>query len=1353
MPLTGIDPLHIEVVGGDFEYDDKNKRHKAEGTMLIGLEPAAGQVFEPYVSLAGLAWYDLAILHMEGTFDLARGSFHPTLYQGVLEYQVGKAASKPVTGTPTPPPPENAFKVAGAGVHITGIRFGVDGLGLQGAIVLPDKFGGLQLLVQDRNWLLVDRNGDISLTGIKLSKKEFSITFFPKPPGEESKPDIVAKNMSVEWVAATATQPSKFVFRGEVSIPKMWDLTANFAGENYIQYANGQLDWKGRLSLGSLEIVKGRWELKEAYIEMDTIKQEYKGGGQMLIPAGFIVGGDVGFRKGRFNYVSVKVDDLNWPIGTTGWFLQRIKGEVDHLAKGGADPDPEPIAFGGGVSFSSFKFTVSESELSDVLEYFFDIDPGSQPPPEGGDEKQYEFGLAQIDVDAKIDEKRLTGDGKLYLLFMGDPSDPTKEPTAAVKATVNAEYDWIQQTLTAKGTFNLLGDLAVANGSLTVDKDGNVRIAGSGAAKLPNIPWTPLKGQTLGTGNLNARFTNDGDLTNDYVALWGTLDLGRVLGRQDVGVKIPFRGKTQFFGNLAELQRATASVSSVPQTLSASASPGDGYEIAPGTEKTVLYLEWENDVGPRAIEVVAPDGTVSSESQIAASADMSLVDAFCGATSKAVGILNPAAGVWRIRPVDSTGLGAVSSMGLGSSQPPTVTITGAYSLGNIRWTASDPDSPYHVDFFLDTDNTGADGVALTSSDGISFDRRDIPPGEYWVYAVANDGSNPPVIAYAPNSVTRKNSAPHFYGEWVGNPYFFYSVRAGDTLSTWVQAADYDPVGRPDHTSLLTFSLAPGAPPGASITPEGLLTYTTDPNRLGSYSVSITLQVTDGLPEALGPNSNTATIQVDVVGPHTVSGAIDEPDQSDAWHIAGLAGQQFVYTPAANTSASLQVTLTAPDGSVVYQGPANVSAPLAMTADGIYTVTISGEAAGDTGTYEFSLRQVIRAGEAVEDCFFDSQNKTVEYLFSATAGQMVFLQDLKTHRGHDLGSFGAQWDLVAPDGTKLSLEDMFVHGGGYRLDQSGQYRLRVTALGELVSWYSFRLADRAAATPVNAGEEVNFRFSDENDVHLFSYTGKAGDWIEIQNYDPRAGGRWWIGLPGAGRVFDPYGNRIGGDPSRLLLPEDSSLLLALRWTGIWYSTDGGKFRILRSVPQSQPLVFDQVLEDGGGFGPGQIQLEQFTFSGTAGQVVYYSELAQSPAIKTLLGPDGLVATWERDRLLVLPTTGDYSLYINRQYNHRAFKMTDVSALPSLARDTWIADMSPPAGPGLVNIYRYHGTQGEAIHLRMKESTFRTPWIIFGPDGNVLAADGDDFSAYLPATGDYTLTFPGYYGLWGKEAGYP
>jgi hypothetical protein len=125
-------------------------------------------------------------------------------------------------------------------------------------------------------------------------------------------------------------------------------------------------------------------------------------------------------------------------------------------------------------------------------------------------------------------------------------------------------------------------------------------------------------------------------------------------------------------------------------------------------------------------------------------------------------VLNPAAGEWKVTAEDGSG-GPYVVDAFGAKAPPVVNDVAATSTAtaaSITYNVSDLDSPARVSLY-DEDSAGFDGrlivTDLTKSETGSytwdFSAGTVKAGEYYVYAVADDGSTAPDRKYTPAKVT------------------------------------------------------------------------------------------------------------------------------------------------------------------------------------------------------------------------------------------------------------------------------------------------------------------------------------------------------------------------------------------------------------------------------------------------------------------------------------------------------------------------------------------------------------------------------------------------------------------------
>ncbi len=1290
LPVADVLPLKIDVLGGGFREQYLPERdlyahvsYPDPARLLIGLAPAAGRSFRPDVELVGSAWYSRAWVHLEGTFyqlDSARNRTSQ-LFTGEVWIPKGKGASTRVLEEPGG---GNQYAVAGSPLDVTGLRFGEEEVGLQGKVLLSQPAGDGLLPLDGDNWLVLSDSG-VAMSGFEIPLRDFSISL----DGDED-PDFIAKDMSVGYVPADEEEVEKFVIHGHASIPKWGGLSADFTGDNYIQYSAGEWDMKGRLAAGPITFVEDKWVLEEAYLEFDSSEGTAKGGGKMRTPLGVELGGSLGMVNWELDSMEA-TGGGGLPIFSTGYQLTEATGKVEHLASS----DEEPVSLTGSVTIESLAKTTLDKSGGALGDWLWE----TLGAP--ADASQIEATLHQFEVTATVDENHLTGKGTLYFpaITIGDG-----DPTALIKVGGEMEFNWEKRFFKGNGTVTLLGDLVTVEGRFFINGDGDVVIEGSGALRMPTIEGTEFQGQQF-EGSVNVQYVNDGDPTNDYIRVGGEIP-----NDEQPELTVKFGLWLDFQGNIHGVHEEPPpepEADSALQDSKASAAEG-GTLVSSSPDKALLWVSWTNDMGTRAIEVVAPDGTVYSEAQIRADPEMALIDRLATATSKTVVIRNPATGAWRIRPVDVTGLGPVSAGRLNTNHPPSLEIieqiVDPYTNDDkILYRASDPDSPFQVDFFLDTDSSGNDGIPFR---GYAFPYAGIytatlpiePPGTYWVYASITDGYNAPQVVYAPSPMTIENSPPYVFPPQDYDAF----LDVGETLRLEFEGRDRN-LG-----ASVIFNLGDGAPAGAEITPDGRLTLSPDPRRLGSYDLFIPVEITDGQPLSLGPNRSSYDLFVRVAGPQAAAGAIQTPGQSDLWRIQATAGQELVFVPSNIPGEALVVTIRGPTGAVLHQGPAHVPQRVAFSESGLQTVTITGAADAGTGAYQFHFREVAEIGRLLED--LRSATDFDEFEFQGTAGQVVFL-DLTAYR---------QGELIAPGGGSRTVKSSADGGGLLALDQTGRYVLRLEGVNSGRP-YSVLLRDVADAVPLTPAQPVELDLQLERGLFLLSYAGTAGEAIEF------TGGTGLL-------FFDAEGNHIELEYGvrRVYLPQTGDYLIALIEQGV------RRFEVVleTSSPPTQALVYGQAYTDT----TARSGIDEFTFTGTAGQWLYFEKLGQDSARVDLVGVDGQVRHWNSEQVVRLEQTGAYRLAITRWGEARSFRLTEVTGLAELPLETYLDDQL--AGiPGKLNVYRYSGTQGEEIRVATRVPNSGTAWTLYDPWGAVIAAGNDGLAAYLQAGGDYFLVARG------------
>ncbi len=133
-------------------------------------------------------------------------------------------------------------------------------------------------------------------------------------------------------------------------------------------------------------------------------------------------------------------------------------------------------------------------------------------------------------------------------------------------------------------------------------------------------------------------------------------------------------------------------------------------------------------------------------------------------------IQNPKPGAWTFQTDES---GEISFNAMQINQPPTFMFhlpsEKRTNVPQLSLSCSDYQDTVSVEFYYDTDNRNYDGTLINSFELVNnatvdfyWDNADIDNGEYYIYAVVDDGKNAPIMQYAPGSILVNNwdvSAP------------------------------------------------------------------------------------------------------------------------------------------------------------------------------------------------------------------------------------------------------------------------------------------------------------------------------------------------------------------------------------------------------------------------------------------------------------------------------------------------------------------------------------------------------------------------------------------------------------------
>ncbi|HCV32360.1 MAG TPA: hypothetical protein DGO89_20725 [Microcoleaceae bacterium UBA9251] len=579
--------------------------------------------------------------------------------------------------------------------------------------------------------------------------------------------DIKPIDLAMKYVQPNDT----LKLQGTVSLPKLFNVSANFTNDNFIQISKSGIDVKGELYIPELPIIPNLLKLKETKLSIDTIEKKVEGEGVIFFPViekGIVAG--VGLKDKKLDSATLGADGLNIPIGTTGFSLQKIQGTLGNIAA------VEKLDIGELQKLDfGLKVNVTDS---------LPKPPSLKLPDWAGGE--FSGQLVDIDAGFKINKDSFTLDGGIKLI-----SDKKKN-AGVVEGNGQLELNWSKKTLSSgeKGlNVSILGDFIKGKLKLQTDSNLNFNAQGTGNVKFPEINIdAPLLGKVnfggvpLADGEFRIDYTNNNDFSDDLIQAYGKLP--------SVVIPIPSLPGFPPIDPIVITPDATVKVFLAPPkdgSLQVQASLGNAlpktssFTITPNTQWLIMNANWDTATTNVPVQVKTPNGAIINESEFSANS-IAIVPALSTSTTKAIIVPNPTSGIWDIKVANPAGLGNVQYSAFRDSKAPTVQVTNVATDVNerkisslptdtsgqnvtINYNAFDPDSNAKVSFFYDTDSQGFNGILikndLDETDGtgsFTWNTEGVPAGDYYIYAMVVDDNNPPVFSYSPNPVRVSEAA-------------------------------------------------------------------------------------------------------------------------------------------------------------------------------------------------------------------------------------------------------------------------------------------------------------------------------------------------------------------------------------------------------------------------------------------------------------------------------------------------------------------------------------------------------------------------------------------------------------------
>ncbi|OUL32945.1 hypothetical protein BV372_18020, partial [Nostoc sp. T09] len=492
------------------------------------------------------------------------------------------------------------------------------------------------------------------------------------------------------------------------------------------------------------------------------------------------------------------------------------------------------------------------------------------------------------------------------------------------------------------------------------------------------------------------------------------------------------------------------------------------YSVGAYTPFIILSADWVNNVGTPDFQLQAPDGTIYTAANILNASNIFVDQDLGDSTRLVIAVKQPAAGNWSLKLLSNGDLGTVDFAAIGGTNAPTIAIPSltqdtANQTVTINYNAVDADSQAKLSFYYDTDQEGFDGsliakdIAETDNSGsYVWNTTGITPGDYYVYALAQDDDSVPVLAYSSSKVSignngpADNNAPELTGTQStlssGTEDTFYIINTSNLL---VGFSD------PDSDSLSVINLTAT---NGTLSNNNDGTYTFNPNLNFNGTVTFTYTINDGKGGST-PATQSFTITPVNDAPTLNNAIADQTALKDTTFTFTLPGNTFTDVDAGD---SLTYSTTLENGNPL---------PGWLTFDSA-TQTFTGTPAnGNIGSLNVKVIATDKAGASASDIFTLTVANTLEpILLQSTTGDGNLQVTVDSYGAFGTAQTGGQGGVYDPLGTGTPASTVYQSYLAARIGSSGS-RTRLT--NNALSSTGFTQSDTTSAQSSFTFQGLNF----------------------------------------------------------------------------------------------------------------------------------------------------------------------------------------------------------------------------------------------------------------------------------------
>ncbi len=430
---------------------------------------------------------------------------------------------------------------------------------------------------------------------------------------------------------------------------------------------------------------------------------------------------------------------------------------------------------------------------------------------------------------------------------------------------------------------------------------------------------------------------------------------------------------------------------------------------------------------------------------------------------------------------------------------------------------------------------------------------------------------------------------------------------------------------------------------------------------------------------------------------TISGSLEPGQETQLYKFEGTANQKlFLENKGSQTGGFFK--LYSPENQLLTSTIFTLSRGIReinLPENGTYILALEGFSNKEILNYSFSLvtseinTTELTLGEIVSSNISKPGEEDI-YTFEGTAGQSLYYDGISANLQIDTR-------LISPSGERVFFGNTISNRQPFALLETGTYQLIVDGNSVTTGDYSFQLLDLANATDLTLDTTINGSLEPVQETFLYKFEGTENQKLFLEDKGTASSGVF--------RLYSPENQQVTSVNFRgnreITLPVNGTYILAVQGFSN-QETINYSFSLITSEITTTELTLEEIVNSTISK-PGEEDI--YTFSGTAGQTLYYDGISGDSRIDTrLISPSGeqvfFSNTVSKRQPFTLVETGTYQLIVDGSSNitgDYSFQLLDTASAIDLTLDTTISG-SLDSGQKTV-FYKFASIAGQQLSLQI------------------------------------------------------